>query len=77
MIKKKVELRGSVVHPVTVGEGAVLIANRKVYHTSKVVAVYAYTIDHVCFETQNTVYDVYAPTFPLAAVSPLKLSVAA
>ena len=76
-MKKTVKLNGSVVHPVTVGEGAVLIANGKVYHTSKVVAVYEYTIDHVCFETQNTVYDVYAPTFPFAAVSPLEVSVAA
>ena len=31
-MKKTVKLNGSVVHPVTIGEGAVLITNGKVYH---------------------------------------------
>ena len=77
MIKKKVELNGSVVHPITIGDGAVLISNGKVYHTSKVVAVHEYTSDYVKFETLNTHYSVYAPNFPFAAVSPLKYSIAA
>lgn len=76
-MKKTVKLNGSVVHPVTVGEGAVLIANGKVYHTSRVVAIHEYTSEYVSFETLNTHYSVYAPTFPFAAVSPLKFSAAA
>ena len=69
-MKKTVKLNGSVVHPVTVGEG-------KVYHTSRVVAIHEYISEYVSFETLNTHYSVYAPTFPFAAVSPLKFSVAA
>lgn len=77
MEKKSVELKGSVVLPITIGKGAMVVSSGKVYHTSRVVAVHEYTNERIRFETLNTHYNIYVPPFPFAVMSPLIVSQAA
>lgn len=60
-----------------VGRGAILHAGGNIYHTSRVVAILEESEDCVRFETQNSHYYLSMSPFPLAAVSPLPVRLAA
>ena len=62
--KKQIVLNGSLLRPLSVGRGALLHAGGNIYHTSR-------------FETQNSHYHLSMSPFPLAAVSPLPVRLAA
>jgi len=57
--------------------GAILHAGGNIYHTSRVVAILEESEDCVRFETQNSHYHLSMSPFPLAAVSPLPVRLAA
>ena len=61
----------------SVGRGAILHAGGNIYHTSRVVAILEESEDCVRFETQNSHYHLSMSPFPLAAVSPLPVRLAA
>lgn len=75
--KEKVELCGTLLRPLTIGKSAVFSAGGDVYHTSRVVAVHEQTSSLIHFETQNTHYYLSMQPFPLAAISPLPVRLAA
>ena len=52
-------------------------AGGNIYHTSRVVAILEESEDCVRFETQNSHYHLSMSPFPLAAVSPLPVRLAA
>ena len=57
--------------------GALLHTGGIIYHTSRVVAILEESEDCVRFETQNSHYHLSMSPFPLAAVSPLPVRLAA
>ena len=61
----------------TSGRGALLHAGGNIYHTSRVVTILEESEDCVRFETQNSHYHLSMSPFPLAAVSPLPVRLAA
>ena len=61
----------------SVGRGALLHAGGNIYHTSRVVTILEESEDCVRFETQNSHYHLSMSPFPLAAVSPLPVRLAA
>ena len=73
--KKQIVLNGSLLRPLSVGRGALLHAGGNIYHTSRVVAILEESEDCVRFETQNS--HLSMSPFPLAAVSPLPVRLAA
>ena len=75
--KKQIVLNGSLLRPLSVGRGALLHAGGNIYHTSRVVAVHEQSDDLVRFETLNSIYCLSMSPFPLAAVSPLPVRLAA
>lgn len=75
--KKQIVLNGSLLRPLSVGQGAVLYAGGKVYHTSRVLAIFEQSEDCVRFETLNSTYHLSMHPFPLAATSPLPVRLAA
>ena len=75
--KKKVMLCGMLLFPITVGKPAVFAAEGSVYRTSNVVALHEQTEDNIHFETRNTHYHLSMSPFPLAAMSPLPVRLAA
>ena len=75
--KKQIVLNGSLLRPLSVGRGAILHAGGNIYHTSRVVAILEESEDCVRFETQNSHYHLSMSPFPLAAVSPLPVRLAA
>lgn len=75
--KKTVCLRGSLLYPIQVGKSAVIFSGGSTLHTSRVVAVHEDTADRLHFETLNTHYNLVTSPFPLAAVSPLPVRLAA
>lgn len=75
--KKKVELCGNLLFPITIGKGAVFSAEGLVYHTSRVIALHEQTIDYIRFETLNTDYHLSLSPFPMAVISPLPERLAA
>lgn len=75
--KKQIVLNGSLLRPLSVGWGAILHAGGNIYHTSRVVAILEESEDCVRFETQNSHYHLSMSPFPLAAVSPLPVRLAA
>lgn len=75
--KKQIVLNGSLLRPLSVGRGAILHAGGNIYHTSRVVAILEESEDCVRFETQNSHYYLSMSPFPLAAVSPLPVRLAA
>ena len=75
--KKQIVLNGSLLRPLSVGRGALLHAGGNIYHTSRVVAILEESEDCVRFETQNSHYHLSRSPFPLAAVSPLPVRLAA
>ena len=77
MKKKKVMLCGTLLFPITIGKPAVFAAEGSVYRTSNVVALHEQTEDNIHFETRNTHYHLSMSPFPLAAMSPLPVRLAA
>lgn len=75
--KKQIVLNGSLLRPLFIGQGALLHAQGKIYHTSRVVAILEQSEDCIRFETQNSKYHLSMSPFPLAAVSPLHVRLAA
>lgn len=75
--KKEVELCGKLMCPITIGKSALFAAGGQIYHTSRVVALHEHNDEHVHFETINTHYHLSMRPFPLAAVCPLPVSLAA
>ena len=75
--KKSIYLNGSLLRPLTVGQGAIVHAGGMVYHTSRVVAIQEQSEESIRFETLNSFYHLSTSPFPLAAVSPLPVRLAA
>ena len=75
--KKKVHLNGSLLRPLAIGQGALVQAGGKVYHTSRVQAIHEQTDESIHFETLNSEYHLSMSPFPLAAISPLPVRLAA
>ncbi len=75
--KKNVLLCGQLICPITIGKPAVFAAEGKLYRTSHVVALHKHTMDEIHFETVNTHYHLSMSPFPLAAMSPLPVRLAA
>ena len=75
--KKKVMLCGMLLCPITVGKPAVFTAKGNLYRTSNVVALHELTENNIHFETRNTHYHLSMSPFPLAAMSPLPVRLAA
>lgn len=75
--KKELTLCGKLMSPIKVGKIALIASGGQIYHTSRVVALHELDEDHVHFETLNTHYHLSMRPFPLAAVSPLPVSLAA
>ena len=75
--KKSVLLCGQLICPITIGKPAVFAAEGKLYRTSHVVALHKHTMDEIHFETVNTHYHLSMSPFPLAAMSPLPVRLAA
>ena len=59
--------------PLVIGQGALLHAGGKIYHTSRVVAIHDQSDDMVRFETLNSNYCLSMAPFPLAACNPLPM----
>ena len=55
------------------GQGALLHAGGKIYHTSRVVVIHDQSDDMVRFETLNSNYCLSMAPFPLAACNPLPM----
>lgn len=75
--KKEYWLRGRLLCPVTVGMPAFFSTGEKTYQTSPVVAIHDENEDGIYFETRNTHYHLSTRPFPLAAISPLPVRLAA
>lgn len=75
--KKQVVMNGSLLRPLCIGQGALLYAGGKLYHTSRVTSIHEQSDDLVHFETLNSNYYLTTSPFPLAAISPLPVSLAA
>lgn len=75
--KKQIVLNGSLLRPLSVGRGALLHAGGNIYHTSRVMTILEESEDCVRFESQNSHYHLSMSPFPLAAVSPLPVRLAA
>ena len=75
--KKEIHLNGSLLRPLTIGQGALVHAGGKIYHTSRVQAIYEQTEDSIHFETLKSEYHLSMRPFPLAAISPLPVRLAA
>lgn len=54
--KKEIHLNGSLLRPLTIGQGALVHAGGKIYHTSRVQAIYEQTEESIHFETLNSEY---------------------
>lgn len=77
MFRRYRKVHGSLLRPLSVGRGALLHAGGNIYHTSRVVAILEESEDCIRFETQNSHYHLSMSPFPLAAVSPLPVRLAA
>lgn len=75
--KKEFYLDGSLLRPIVIGQGALLQSGGKVYHTSRVLAIHEQTEERIHFETLNSNYYLSMRPFPLAAISPLPVRLAA
>ena len=71
--KKSIVMRGALLRPLVIGQGALLHAGGKIYHTSRVVAIHDQSDDMVRFETLNSNYCLSMAPFPLAACKPLPM----
>lgn len=68
--KKPIYMRGSLLRPLVVGQGAYLYAGGVTYHTSPVTAIHEQSEEMVHFETYNSNYHLSMSPFPMAAVIP-------
>lgn len=75
--KEVKEMNGNLLRPVTIGKSALFSSAGVTYHTSIVVALHEQTKDFIHFETKNTHYHLSMQPFPLAAISPLPVRLAA
>ena len=75
--KKSIVMHGMLLAPLVLGHCAYLRANGSDYRTSPVVAIHEQSGDLVHFETLNSNYYLTTSPFPLAAISPLPVSLAA
>lgn len=75
--KKNVTLNGNLLRPLIVGQSALVNTGGQIYHTTRVVAIHKYTEEIICFETLNTNYHLSMHPFPLTAIRPLPVSLAA
>lgn len=75
--KKEIYLDGSLLRPLSIGQGALLQSGGKVYHTSRVLAIHEQNEECIHFETLNSEYHLSMRPFPLAAISPLPVRLAA
>lgn len=73
MMKRIVNLEGSLVFPVQVGRRALIRQNGDFIRTSLVVEVMVNRQDYACFETMNSIYKVSLAPVPAEAVSHLSL----
>lgn len=75
--KKEIYLNGSLLRPLVIGQGAMIQADGKIYHTSRVQTIHEQTDECIRFETLNSKYHLSMYPFPLAAISPLPVRLAA
>ena len=75
--KKSIVMHGTLLAPLVLGHCAYLRANGSDYRTSPVVAIHEQSGNLVHFETLNSNYYLTTSPFPLAAISPLPVSLAA
>ena len=75
--KKEIHLDGSLLRPLTIGQGALVHAGGKVYRTSRVQVIHEQTEESIYFETLNSEYHLSMRPFPLAVISPLHVRLAA
>ena len=61
--KKSIVMRGALLRPLVIGQGALLHAGGKIYHTSRVVAIHDQSDDMVRFETLNPITASQWPLF--------------
>ena len=73
----EIHLNGSLLRPLTIGQGALVHAGGKIYHTSRVQAIHEQTEESIYFETLNSEYHLSMRPFPLAVISPLHVRLAA
>lgn len=73
MMKKIINIEGSLVFPVRVGHKALIRYNGDFIRTSLVVEILANRTDYACFETMNSVYKVSLTPVPTEAISHLSL----
>lgn len=57
-MKREVHISGKLLFPLSVGNAAVITRKSDVIRTSPVVAIREENEDYVCFETENSVYQV-------------------
>ena len=74
--KKEVKLCGCLIRPVAVGRTAIYAAGGHIHRTSRVVAVHEQTEDMVHFETSAAHYHLSMTPSPLAAASPVPVTLA-
>ena len=74
--KKQIVVNGTLLRPLCVGQSALFYAGGKLYHTSQVTSIHEQSDDLVNFETINSNYYLTTSPFPLAAISPLPVSLA-
>ena len=75
--KENKELSGNLMRPITIGKSAIFSSGGQIFHTSRVVALHEQTTGYIHFETLNTHYHLSIQPFPLAAISPLPVRLAA
>ncbi|RFZ77604.1 hypothetical protein DS742_17465 [Lacrimispora amygdalina] len=75
--KKEIYMNGSLLRPIAIGQSALIQTDGKVYHTSRVQAIHEQTEESILFETLNSLYHLSMLPFPLAAISPLPVRLAA
>ncbi len=56
--KRIIILNGSLLGPLQIGKRAIVYTGGELYRTSKVVAIQEKNIKRVCFETENTHYQI-------------------
>lgn len=66
--KKRIQLCGSLIRPLTIGEPAVFATDGAVFRTSRVIAIHELATGSIRFETMNTHYHLLLNPYPAAVV---------
>lgn len=66
--KKRIQLCGSLIRPLTIGEPAVYAAGGTVFRTSQVMAIHELATSSIRFETMNSHYHLLLNPYPAAVV---------